>query len=97
MAHFAITDCPLRTVVNVQYSKIGGSYPRIFVEDKPSGIYYNFDLTLNAVFNMKASDFEDWWADATPISGAEICKQAGFNFPALKSLVHEVNPLVTWE
>jgi len=46
-------------IVNVQYSKIGAGYPRIFV--RKNGKCINVDLTIGGVFGMSQSDWDSWF------------------------------------
>lgn len=50
-------------ILNVQYSKIGNGYPRIFIKQK-DGICVNMDVTIGACFKMDQEDFQDWKKDA---------------------------------
>ena len=60
-----------RIILNVQHSKIGGCYPRLFIElDEKS--YVNLDVTIGAPFPMKKTDFEDWAPDALEITEEEF-------------------------
>ena len=46
-------------IINVQYSKIGAGYPRLFV--RKNGKCLNVDLTIGAVFGMTQEDWESWF------------------------------------
>lgn len=80
-----------RVILNVQYSKIGYGYPRLFIEigDK----HYNLDLTVMAMFKMKAEDFADWAEDAEIVPAEEIeklLKEHNINYAALEECVQEM-------
>ena len=60
-----------RFIINDERSKIGYSYPRLFVECKDK--YVNVDFTLGTMFKMKKENFESW-IDGSEITGADIKK-----------------------
>lgn len=95
--HIALVDCPLRVVVNVQQSKIGFSYPRIFVEEHLKEKYVNYDLTVGAAFKMKESDFEDWWSDAEPLSLHDMCIKVGLEEMPVRDFLKGLRPEVPWK
>lgn len=64
-------------ISNIEYSKIGYAYPRIFVEAKPGEIYYSNDLTLGQLFPMKKNDWDDWASDAEKVEVAEGLEETG--------------------
>lgn len=90
--HMAIINCPLRVVVNIQYSAIGYGYPRIFVEATFNERYINIDCALEAAFVMKASDFEDWFSDAQPKTLQDACTEAGLDEQVFRALLKELRP-----
>ena len=53
---------PVQFIINIQYSTIGFSYPRIFIA-WPDNSYTNLDLTLGAAFSMSESDWLSWYDD----------------------------------
>jgi len=83
---FLLTIEGKRVILNVQYSKIGCSYPRLFIEFSENE-YVNYDVFLNAEFKMKKDDFNDWLVDAKPIpeeSYEETLREFGINYKKLK-------------
>lgn len=49
----------MEVILNIQYSKIGFGYPRIFF--KAGEKYNNLDLTLGHVFPMTKEDWNSWF------------------------------------
>lgn len=84
---------PLVFIINIQFSGIGFSYPRIFVRF-PDGSCINCDLSLPAVFGMTEEDW-DSWLDGTEIllnSKEEIetvCKENGINWDIFEQAIFE--------
>lgn len=67
-------------LLNIQYSRIGNPYPRIFLHlPGEEGKYLNLDLAIDAAFKMKAKDFNDWKEGAEKLTGEEIDKQLLIN------------------
>lgn len=50
----------LKFILNIQYSSIGFSYPRMFIA-WPDNSYSNLDLTLSSVFTMSENDWFSWF------------------------------------
>ena len=94
--YMSITNIPLRVVVQVQESRIGLTYPRIFVEEKFGKSYVIVDCTLGAAFNMRQKDFEDWFNDGEPATLQEACKTSGIGEKALRDLLHKMRPDLAW-
>ena len=84
---------PLLFILNIQESKIGFSYPRIFI-GFPDNSYLNCDLSLGAVFKMTEKDWFSW-LDGTEISLdnidtiREICDSCGVNWDAFEEWAFE--------
>lgn len=55
--HF--THGKVEVITNVEYSKIGAGYPRIFI--KMNGTYHNIDLTIGTTFPMSEADWKSWF------------------------------------
>lgn len=77
----------LKFVLNVQYSSIGFSYPRVFIA-WPDHSYSNLDATLGAVFTMSEKDWFSWFDeelisldDITEINA--IGEECGVNMQAI--------------
>lgn len=85
--HVALTDCPLRVVVELPQSACGFTYPRIFIEAVLGERYINADVTLGAAFKMQQTDFEEWWEDAEPADVAQVCREAGFNEDGFRNFI----------
>ena len=94
--HMSITNIPLRVVVQVQESKIGQTYPRIFVEEKFGESYVNVDCVLGAAFKMREKDFEDWFDDGEPATLQDACETSGIGEKALRDLLQEMRPDLAW-
>ena len=94
--HMSITNIPLRVVVHVQESKIGQTYPSIFIEEKFGESYVNVDCTLGAAFKMREKDFEDWFNDGDPATLQEACKTSGISEKALRGLLQKMRPDLAW-
>jgi hypothetical protein len=50
-----VLDC----ILNIQTSRIGYSYPRVFVRF-PDNSYLNIDFTLGRMFAMSEADWNSW-------------------------------------
>ncbi len=80
-------------ILNVQQSKIGYAYPRIFVRF-PDDSYLNCDLSIGALFKMTAKDW-DSWIDGTEIHLDAIeevrakCSEAGINWDEFEKIAFE--------
>lgn len=59
-----------QVLLNIQSSKIGYSYPRIFIEEAPDR-HINLDLCLGAAFKMPEEDWADWISDCEEITQEE--------------------------
>ena len=70
-----------RFIINSQYSKIGGCYPRIFIADEKG--FHNWDLTLNHIFGMTEENFLSWLDDVVTLTTDEekraALKEVGVN------------------
>lgn len=82
-----------RFIINDERSKIGYSYPRIFVET-PSGKYFNYDVALACCFFQKKSDFESW-IDGTEIRGSidlfrKVCEDLRLNRVGVTKLIQSL-------
>lgn len=78
-----------RFIVNDERSKLGYSYPRIFIEANNG--YVNVDVTLNCCFPQSKNDFESW-IDGEEKTGEnldDICKKLFLNKDALMRMVNE--------
>lgn len=78
-----------RFIVNDERSKLGYSYPRIFVESNKG--YVNIDTTIGACFPQSKSDFESW-IDGEEVTGADlgkICENLSLNKDALLRMVDQ--------
>ena len=81
---YTIHDCVV--LIDVQYSKIGYGYPRIFVEVVPTKEYVMIDATVGAAFVMPAANWDAWFADA--VNGTlEDIDEAGLSFDGLVKAV----------
>jgi hypothetical protein len=81
-----------RIILNVQHSKIGGSYPRLFVEISEEE-YINIDLTLGAAFKMYKKDFNDWLQDSIEVKDDEVKKtleEYHINYEALLQVITDM-------
>jgi len=81
-------------IINVQESKIGNCYPRIFIHSIDNDSFVNLDLSLPAIFKMKESDFCDWKADAEHIDEEKfysLLKGMEINLDAFSDIVKELN------
>lgn len=76
-------------IIDMRYSKIGYSYPRLFIEGSPTK-HINVDLTLGALFIMKEKDWSDWMSDAEHVTAEEAIEGCLFNLEELKSMVKEI-------
>lgn len=83
--------CGKRVILNMEHSKIGYGYPRVFIETEPEQEYINLDVFLGAPFRMEKKDFEDWAADAQPLEDeaviTEECTQHGVSYETLKKVL----------
>lgn len=77
----------LKFILNIQYSSIGFSYPRVFIA-WPDNSYSNLDTTLGAVFTISEENWFSWFDkelisldDITEISA--IGKKCGINIQAI--------------
>lgn len=80
-----------RFIINDERSKIGYSYPRLFIECA-GGKFVNVDFTLGTAFNMKKSDFESW-LDGSEVRDADlakICEDLGLIHSSLVPLISEI-------
>lgn len=85
-----ITVSGLRMILNVQYSKIGSPYPRLFVET-PKYEYVNIDLTLGASFKMPEKDWLDWIEDAIVVEDAKaLLEEHSINYDVLVKVAEEI-------
>lgn len=81
---------PMIFIFNVQYSKIGASYPRLFVA-WPDGSYTNIDLYLGCGFPMSEDDWYSWFDDELiDLNDIEdvrrVTKEAGINWDPLEEV-----------
>ena len=79
-----------RILISDEHSKIGYSYPRIFIEVIPHEVYVNIDCTVGCAFNMSESDFNSW-LDGTEISDAnldDVCDSIGLRYNAVFEMIH---------
>lgn len=77
-------------LVSDEHSKIGYSYPRIFIEVIPHEVYVNIDCALGCVFNMSESDFNSW-LDGSEITDAnldEVCDSIGLRYNAVFEIIN---------
>lgn len=75
-----------RVILNRQYSKIGTSYPRLFIEVSETE-YLNFDIFLGVTFPMKKKDFNDWLEDAEEVPAEQyeqILSEVGVDYEKFK-------------
>lgn len=83
-----------RVIINEEYSSIGYCYPRVFIE-KDVDNHVNLDLTLEACFKQKLSEFESW-LDGTECRYADlsafpdVCARCGMNSDPLIALIREI-------
>lgn len=78
-----------RFIINDEHSKIGYSYPRIFIESAKG--YVNVDVTLGCCFPQSKSDFESW-IDGEEISGAsldEVCERVCINKDVMLKMIDD--------
>ena len=84
----------LSFILNVQQSKIGYSYPRIFIRF-PDNSYLNCDLSIGTLFKMTAENW-DSWIDGTEIKLNTIeevrakCHEAGINWDEFEKIAFEM-------
>ena len=79
-----------RVLISDEHSKIGCSYPRIFIEVIPHEVYINIDLTLGTAFNMSESDFNSW-LDGSEITDAnldDVCDNIGLRYNAIFEMLN---------
>jgi hypothetical protein len=78
-------------IINHKYSKIGYSYPRLFIEEPDLEYDINFDITLNAEFKMMKSDFKDWIEDSSEILDEDLIRNElndiHINYDILKDIM----------
>ncbi len=83
-----------RVIINEEYSGIGYCYPRVFIE-KNRDNHFSLDLTLDACFKQKLSEFESW-LDGTECRYddlrifPDICERCGINADALIAFIRQV-------
>lgn len=84
----------VKMILNIQFSKIGYSYPRLFIEVIPNGDYLNLDLSIGRCFTMPQKDWLDWLEDAEEITDMEkvkeLCSEYGLKFETLSKVVEEI-------
>lgn len=56
-----------KILLNIEQSKIGYSYPRLFIEAS-NGEHINFDLTVGQLFGMSQKNWDDWMTDCETIT-----------------------------
>ena len=70
-----------RFIIQTPQSKIGYSYPRIFIADEKG--FHNWDLSLNHIFGMTEQDFQSWLDDVVTLTTDEekraALKEVGVN------------------
>lgn len=74
-------------LLNIQSSKVGFAYPRLFIEVQPDE-HLVLDLTLGAAFKMKEEDWSDWMSDCEEITTDEAKEALSgcINWDALEQL-----------
>lgn len=77
-------------LLNVQYSKIGYPYPRLFVEAKPGVKYYNLDLTVEAIFDMPVENWNSWIDDVIDVEPMSVINELNLNYAALAAIVRRL-------
>lgn len=85
---------PLLFILNIQTSTLGYGYPRIFVSF-PDNSYFNFDLTLGAVFPMSREDWLSWIDDELMSLDdidqvTKLVDESGINWKNFEKLVFEL-------
>mgnify|MGYP007112902920 CR=1 FL=1 len=80
----------VRIIINVQHSKIGYAYPRLFIEFQPEEKYINYDLTLGATFRMPKEDWDDWFEDSVDVDAKVICDEYKIDYDHLDGLTKEI-------
>lgn len=69
-------------LLEVEFSKIGYGYPKLFVEQVPGESYIMVDVYLGAAFNMPVENWAAWFADAVDGELKDF-DEAGINYDNL--------------
>lgn len=92
-AHFFI-DGKFQYILNIQYSSIGCSYPRIFVHF-PDDSFVNYDSYLETLFGMSKKEWNSWLDDelveiASEEKWNEMLHEAGLNWTRFKEAIQTI-------
>lgn len=77
----------LQIISDIQVSKIGYSYPRLFVEIVPGEKYINIDLFLKSAFNMPVENWNDWSADTVEVEPSILAEAVGQPLDVLEQIM----------
>ena len=92
-AHFFING-DFQYILNVQYSSIGYSYPRVFVRF-PDCSFVNYDSYLETLFGMSEEEWDSWFdGELVTIPTEEEMDakmhEAGLNWTRFKEAIQKI-------
>ena len=87
MSEMKTTIQGIQIIADTPQSKIGYSYPRLFVELVPGEKYINIDLFLKTAFHMPVENWTDWNADTVEVEPSVLAEAVGQTAEILEQVI----------